>query len=109
MTQAQHTKPNAKPDAIVREAKPGDIQVGEEQFLRYRGALIRGQCNSSECVVITWSSGFTHSCKSDNWNDREFLEQPERARRIGPEEYPKAHAFFYQVNAKQAKNRPGMR
>lgn len=109
MSQAQNTTPNAKPDVVQREAQPGDIQVGEEQFLRYRGALIRGRCNSAESVVITWSSGFTHSCKADTWNDREFLEQPERARKIGTDEYPQAHAFFFQVNARQTQKRPGMR
>ena len=97
--------------APPRTPKPDDIQVGDTQFLRYRNGLIRGRCNSQECVVITWSSGFTQSAKADIWNDREFVAQPENAKFVSQDEFPAAHAFFYQLNEQNktsARKRPRM-
>jgi hypothetical protein len=105
-------QPQHDNQAPARAAKPDDIQIGETQFLRYQNGLIRGKCNSNECVVITWASGFTQSAKADTWNDREFLERPHAASLVGMDQFPAAHAFFYRMgeqNKATARKRPGMR
>ena len=89
----------AKPSnaAPLRTPKSTDIQPGETQFLRYNNGYIRGKWNGLGGVAITWHSGFATSCNADEWNDREFLDKPEKAALIDPSEIPSAHAWFHKV------------
>lgn len=56
------------------------IQPGQTQYVRCRNTLVRGRCNTSDCVVVTWSSGFVQSMKAENWDARVFTERPEAVR-----------------------------
>lgn len=96
----------AKPanDAPPRTPKPTDIQPGETQFLRYNNGFVRGKWNGLGGVAITWHSGFSTSCNADEWNDREFLDKPEKAALIDPSEIPSAHAWFHKVAEEARKN-----
>ena len=68
------------------------IQPGQTQYVRCRNGLVRGRCNTPECVVVTWSSGFVQSMKAESWDARVFAERPEAVR---PEpDVAGAEAFF---------------
>lgn len=72
------------------------IADGQTQYLVYQNSFLRGICKSKDSVLVTWSTGFAQSVTAQTWDNREFLEQPERARVVGAEQEEQARAFFAQ-------------
>lgn len=94
-----------KPDASTRDPKPDDIQAGQTQFLIYQNAPIRGTCHTQGHVKVSWATGFSYNISSDHWNEREFLEHPERTQlvQVGMDEFPSMHAFFHKIEMERQK------
>lgn len=89
----------------ARDPSPDDIQPGQPQFLRYPAGIVRGSWNGKGSVSIAWDTGYFTTCGVDEWNSREFLNEPQRARLMGPDEYPQANAWFFQVQQRIIKVR----
>jgi len=70
------------------------IADGQTQYLVYQNSFLRGICKSKDSVLVTWSTGFAQSVTAQTWDNREFLENPERARPVNAEQEEQAQAFF---------------
>lgn len=86
-----------KEEQDQRTALPTDIQPSQTQYLRVNNSFVRGSWNGMGPVAVTWSSGFSTSCRPSDWNDRLFVHTSTGVRLIQSHEEPQAQAWFAQL------------
>lgn len=95
-----------KDEQDQRQPLPTDIQPNQTQYLRVNNSFVRGVWNGTGPVAITWSSGFTTSCRPADWNDRLFVQNSSGVRLVELQEELQAKAWFDNLYGEFLARRP---